>query len=608
MRFGLSTLTAALVWAYCGLAAAQGTSGSFVDAAARAIASNPEVEARFHAFRASRQEQQVARGGFLPQVNLSANVGAEWRRRPGVSDNDFDRHGAALSLNQMIYDGFATHSEVSRLGYASLARYFELLDTAESTALEAVRAHIDVQRYRELVDLAKDNYVQHRQVFDQIEQRVKAGVGRRVDLEQASGRLALAEANLLTESSNLHDVSARYQRVVGEVPGVRLEPGEVPMSGVPDTINSALREAYQASPGLAAAHENVRAARAEAKGKQAGYQPRVNLQASEKLGFDTDGIDGRHRDRVVELVLNYNLFRGGADSAQIKQYAEQLSVAEDLRDKSCRDLRQTLSIAYNDVARLGEQLEYLDQHQLSIAKAREAYRRQFDIGQRTLLDLLDTENEYFESRRAFVNATHDREIAKARTLASMGHLLKALELSRNDLPTQDELGQDREAVDVSSACPATAPLAERVDKQALLAATRRDPAPVVAPVTPVVPPVAAPPEAGLEQTLSQRTREWAAAWSSRDVGAYLAFYGTDFQPVGGQSRAAWERARRRLVGKEMPIQVTVDGLQVLPAGEGRATVAFRQRYTSGDYSDVVTKRLSWVREAGEWRIAAETAE
>ncbi|MCB1887929.1 MAG: TolC family outer membrane protein [Rhodocyclaceae bacterium] len=604
MRFKLRGAVVALACCLPVLAAGQGGPVGLADGAARAIASNPEVEARWHAFLASRQEQKVARGGFLPQVNLSAQAGAEWRRRPSVDDNDFDRHGATLSLSQMLYDGFATSSEVSRLGFVSLSRYYELLDAAENTALEAARAHIDVLRYRALADLAKDNYVQHRQVYDQIEQRVKAGVGRRVDLEQASGRLALAEANLLTESSNLHDVSARYQRVIGDVPQAAMGAGEVPADGLPASIDLALGAAYQGSPALAAAQENLRAAKAEARGKRAGFHPRLDLRASEQVGFDTDGIDGRHRDRVVEVVLSMNLFSGGSDSARVKQYAEQIGVAQELRDKSCRDLRQTLAIAYNDVGRLGEQLEYLDQHQLSIAKAREAYRRQFDIGQRTLLDLLDTENEYFESRRAYVNALHEREIAKARTLASMGGLLKALSLSRAELPTPEELGQDGEAIDVASACPATAPLPQRIDKQALLADARA----ARAPVTPVVvAPVRPDSSAAIDAALTERAQAWAAAWSARDVPAYLAFYGTGFAPEGGLSRAAWEANRRRLVGKPSPIRVEIENLQVARLGAEHAVTTFRQRYASGDYRDVVEKRLEWAREAGTWRIVGEVA-
>ena len=96
------------------------------------------------------------------------------------------------------------------------------MEATEQTVLEAARAHYDVQRFRRLVQLAEDNYVQHRYAFLQIQSRVKAGVGRGVDLEQAGARLALAESNLATEQANLHDVTVRYQRIVGELPPAKL--------------------------------------------------------------------------------------------------------------------------------------------------------------------------------------------------------------------------------------------------------------------------------------------------------------------------------------------------------------------------------------------------
>ena len=124
--------------------------------------------------------------------------------------------------------------------------------------------------------------------------------------------------------------------------------------------------------------------------------------------------------------MNYNLYNGGADSARVNQYVAKLNAAYDLRDKACRDVRQTAQIAYNDVGRLTQQLIFLGQHELSTAKAREAYRQQFDIGQRSLLDLLDTENELYQARRALTNAEHDLRLAKFRVLSASGTLLGAL--------------------------------------------------------------------------------------------------------------------------------------------------------------------------------------
>ena len=109
------------------------------------------------------------------------------------------------------------------MGHTNRTRYYELQSAMQNTTLEFMKAYIDALRYRDLVQYAKDNYVINKQLFDRIQERVTAGVARKVDLEQATGRLALAEANLLTETTNLHDVIARLQGLYGELPPETLE-------------------------------------------------------------------------------------------------------------------------------------------------------------------------------------------------------------------------------------------------------------------------------------------------------------------------------------------------------------------------------------------------
>ena len=183
--------------------------------AQKAILNNPEVNAKYHNFKASVEEVGVAFGGYLPRVDVVAGAGREYIKEPVFSGSKtynegyYNRTGWLVSLNQMLFDGFATRNEVKRLNKAQLVRYYELLEAIDNVALEAGRAYLDVLRYRFLVDLAEDNYVQHRATFEQLLRRTQSGVGRRVDLEQAASRLALAEVNLTTETANLHAVTAR---------------------------------------------------------------------------------------------------------------------------------------------------------------------------------------------------------------------------------------------------------------------------------------------------------------------------------------------------------------------------------------------------------------
>ncbi|MBP7501825.1 MAG: TolC family outer membrane protein [Aquabacterium sp.] len=606
MKLSLSSLSLAILSV---AAHAQSTQPTGLAAAVQqAINNNPDVTARLNALRAAANEVDVARGQYLPSVDLSASVGRDSDRITSRSpaSQSLSRNGLALSASQILWDGMATSKEVSRLGHARLTRYFEFLGATEETALEATRAYLDVERYRKLVSLAEDNYVQHKYAFDQLQTKFKAGVGRGVDAEQANARLALAESNLTTEQANLHDVSARYLRIVGDLPPAssaavnpQLSKGILPANI--DTINQALAQ----HPSISAAIENLRAAQAQAQGAESRYQPTVEARVRTGVGKNFDGVQDQKRDSSAEILLNWNLFNGGSDKARVRQYADLINQAADQRDRACRDVRQTVAIAHNDIRKLQDQLVALDRNVLAIEKARDAYRQQFDIGQRSLLDLLNAENELYTAKRSYANAETDLQLAYARTQAAKYSLTSTLGLSREAEGTQ-ELVQDWQAADdAAQRCPVTAidvkatSLGELDARARKLAVPALTAAPVVAaPSAPA--PVASPAVA----TVQQRLRDWADAWMAKDVDGYLSFYAKDFAPSRSTS-AKWIAERRRLVSKTGTIELTLDDIQTQAQGDAVVT-RFQQKYNSSNYKDNSVKVLTWKQIDGKWLIVKES--
>jgi len=461
--FRLTAVTAALLWAHVVQAQASpppvASDIALRSAAQKAIAANPEVSARLNALRASSAAIEAVRGGLRPKVDLEASAGRTddriTTRTPETTH--LSRNGVAVSLTQLLWDANVIRSDIERASSEQRARWFEFLDSTETTALEAVRAHHDVMRQRALVALAEDNYVQHRYAATQIGSRVRAGVGRGVDLEQANARLALAESNLTTETANLHDVIARYARIVGELPPARVGKASASTVGLPGSAGEAMTQAVLASPAISAAIENLRATRATGRGREgAAWQPRVEARVRAGAGRNFDGVPDQKRDTSAEVVLNWNLYNGGSDQARIRQAADAVNQAADLRDKACRDTRQVAAIAFNDTRKFAEQLEQLDRNVLAIEKARDAYRQQFDIGQRSLLDLLNAENELFTARRAYVNAEQDLLIAQARTLASSQRLTTQLGLTRMETTGLDTPLAASAGDDAPTRCPVLA--------------------------------------------------------------------------------------------------------------------------------------------------------
>ena len=624
-----------LAAAFCaaGLAGAQ-TAGerklphrTLKEVAQQAVLNSPEVRARWHAFQEASEEVGVVRGGFLPRVDVTAGKGKEKLDQPsaGLNDKDYTRHGHVVSLNQMLFDGLLTYNEVKRAGRARLVRYFEFLDASETAALEASRAYFDVIRFRYRVFLAEKNYIEHRIAFEQLKRRAESGVGRRVDVEQAGSRLALADVNLTTEMANLHDVTARFTRIVGEAPpAVAFLPGRL-SQGLPGSMDQALAKALEHNPALRASIENSEAAVYDLAARRSAFMPKLELRARDDSANNVLGVPGDRSNKVVEAVVTYNLFNGFSDVYRNRQYAERRNITLDQREKACRDMRQTLSIAYNDIGRLNDQLSFIGIQVSLVEKTRDAYRDQFNIGQRSLLDLLDTQNELFNAQLAQVNADIDLALAYVRSYAGMGRLLEQLTLKQVD-PDEAPGGDEFTKPQLNELCPPLAPAASSVDRESLnyralaemnasasLVGRGPAPAPVVAPVdAPVASP--APAEAAqndavaVDAEVEQRLTAWAAAWSARDVAAYLAFYDPSFQPANGSSYSLWRNQRELRLRSAGDIRVGVSKLELTRHGRGEVSTRFLQDYSEGGRRERSEKVLVWLLKDGQWRIVREVAQ
>jgi adhesin transport system outer membrane protein len=591
------------------------------EAVQRALSTNPQVTDRLNALRASADQVSVARGGLLPRVDLDAQAGAARNRNTANTPEtqSFRIGGVALSATQLLWDGLSTYNQIERFDHARLSRYFEFLDASDQTALEAVRAYVDVVRTRELVRLAEDNYVQHRQVAELIQSRVGAGVGRGVDLEQANARLALAETNLSVETANLHDVMERYVRIVGAAPP-SLMPLPAPLlAAQSSTVAGLLDETVRKNAAIAASIENLRAVQSQSKENNGLFQPRVEANVRSGAGKNFDGLQSQKSATTAGVTLTWNLFNGGADQARVRQAASLINQAADQRDQACRDARQVASIAFNDTRKLVEQAGYLERNVAATERARDAYRQQFEIGQRSLLDVLNAENELFGSRRSLANANYDLIVARARARAAATSLVATLGLTRGDggaavAPAPADWNAGNEA---ASRCPLAATETYSTPKDSLdsrarypgtgalaVAGVPTAPQPAMSqPLLPVPAPVAAAGPSPAQ--LSQRLVDWSAAWSAKDVARYNSFYAPDFKPSKG-TRAQWLATRAKLLQQPGPIEVKITDIQRRPLSPTMVETSFDQSYRSAKLKETSHKTVVWQRSGDTWLIVKES--
>lgn len=617
------------------------TSGPLRAAASCAIDTNPDVAARYQAFQASREEIDVARGGFLPRVDLNSEAARKWdrvtTRQP--EGQSVTVTGLSVTATQLLWDGFATQSQVDRLTHTSRTRYFEFLDATEQAALEAVRAHADVARAVALVRLAEENLQRHQQMDTAQQQGSLGGADNRGNAKQTEARRVLAQSNLHTERSNLHDVMERYRRIVGMVPSTSLsiQDSSEAVRSIQDSTRSiaastAIEQAVRSSPLVRAAIANLQATHAQAKESDSAYQPKLEARVRSGVGQNMDGIADKTSETKAGVALNWNLYNGGSDQARTRQQAKLIEQAISQRDRACRDARQTAAIAVNDVFQLTKQVGFhasnVDSSQSASSAIWSAYQKgTADSKAKTrVIDVLNAENEVYAAKRAKVNAEHDLFIAKARVRAATGQLLGTLALIRNTPPddTASSMPEGGDGPAEITLCPVMtdAPvLPTMVGTQSSLASQDRSSdagnmLPIIGPgqIGGTSGPSFSAGTGGKRasngeflpstQAASERLAAWVDAWQKKDVKSYIAFYDKSFSPAG-VTREKWLENRSRLLRKDGPIQIQITNEKTRAINADTVEITFNQSYSSSNFSDTTQKTLVWKRVKGTWVITQE---
>jgi len=413
----------------------QVTAGTLEETVREAVASNPDVLIAGSERNSVEQQMEQARGGFFPQVDITVGTGLENSSNPStLAAGDYyrtlNRDEAEIRVRQLLYDGNATMSEFERQRARVNSRAYDTFSTAEVTGLKAVEVYLNVIKARKLAELARENLESHQQIHGRIAKRGERGVGSKADVQQAVGRLALARTNLMAEENRLEDANAAFISVVGHAPGELLEP-ESPEYLVPATFDEARTIALDNHPRLKSADSDIDAAQEQLHAARALFSPRLHLEIKGSDNDNLDGITGSNNDAEFMLRGRYN-FTGGKDLARRRETVIELEQAREIRERTRRQVIESIQLSWNAWQTARTQLEYFRMHVDASEQARDAYRKQFNIGKRTLLDLLDQENEVFQANMNLVNGKNDVMFAAFRILAGTGKLLWALDVP---LPT-----------------------------------------------------------------------------------------------------------------------------------------------------------------------------
>lgn len=422
---------------------------SLEEAVATALDTHPDIRQSFARFKAKEEDVNRAFAGYLPTIDLTAGYGYEYTDTPGYrrsavegedGKTELARGEFGISIKQMLFDGMFTSNEVKRTKFEASAEQWTLIANAEDLALQVSKAYLNFLKTEALIKLAEKNIASHQEIYDQIKERTDSGLGSIADLSQVTGRLARAQANMISARNNSLDARTQFIRLVNMQPKELILP--VPDADMlPKEKNRGLELALENHPIIRSAQQDINAAQSFKSSINASYYPSLSLEVDANSDNDLAGesginrfgtdVGGHRNDATVMLRMRYNLFSGGKDVANKRNAAYKVSEAQEINYSAHRQVTESYGLAWNAFEMLGLQKNYIKQHIITAKDTQVVYKQQFDIGQRSLLDLLDTENELFQARQDYLDAEFNELSARYRLLNATGQLLDSLRVTRS---------------------------------------------------------------------------------------------------------------------------------------------------------------------------------
>jgi outer membrane protein, adhesin transport system len=406
---------------------------SLKDAVKQAMNTNPEILQNQMDTLATKQEVNVAKGAFYPRVEITSGFGREQTESPitqdlaGTNKNTLNRIELNATMTQNIFSGGSLEGEFERNKHSFFSKNYKTIGTANDIALEVTEAYLNVILQKEIINISKVNYKKHKDLLGLIEQRANAGIAREAELNQALARVNLAKVNLINAEGNYQEARIKFKKVVGTWPTKLELPTPPNNKQFPNTPKKAIEAGLSFHPLMLAATADIREAQSQQKVATATFFPKVDAVLSASRNRNLDGLSGKNFDNLAAIRASYTPFKGGSDVADAKRTAFLVKQAYEVRNTTIIDIKETIGLSYNAWETTTGKEKELKKYVVNVQKTKNAYFEQFKIGKRSLLDLLNSQNEEYRAKVDYRQAQNEEILARYRILNGIGTLLPYLD-------------------------------------------------------------------------------------------------------------------------------------------------------------------------------------
>lgn len=396
---------------------------SMQEALVRAYNTNPSFQAELAAVRAAHERIPEAQAGWRPSLFADADIGKVSEETEGglaAGDQTRTPKSAALTIEQPLYRGGRTIAAVSQAEFVALAQQAVFKNAEQNLLRDAAAAYMDVTRAQAVLELTQKTENVLKRQLEAVQVRLEAGDVTRTDLAQAEARVAGATAQRRQAEGRLTAAKTTYQRIIGVLPADLSSP--MLAADIPTSTAQAIETAETNNPVLAAARLAERASAAGIDLALGGLLPALSLQAGISHAEES-AFRGDERDHASTILrLSVPLYQGGAQHARVRQ-------AKELRSQRLMESRNIGRLVHESTIQSWEALqtaraniESFEAQANAAERALEGVRAEENAGARTILDVLDAEQELLNAQVNLVSARRDAFVAALDLRVAMGTL------------------------------------------------------------------------------------------------------------------------------------------------------------------------------------------
>ena len=392
---------------------------------------NPVILEKLKKFNSIKEDINIAKADYYPKLDLSLGIGVEITKKsdsPTTEDRSktFNVYQTSLKYTQNIFKGFQTKYQIIEQENRTLSSAYSYIEKVNSISFNLVKNYIEILRNKELLDTKQENVSIDEDIFLKVQKLYDSGLTNLSEVNKIESSLALAKSNKVVQENTLLDTTYNMQKNLGHYPNIDTMSSPDINITLPSSLNEAILYAIHNNPSLLVSDYNIKLAEASYKSAQSVLYPEIDLEISQSINNNLNGVENKNDNFKAMVFLKYNLFNGFTNSANMQKEISGIHAEIQSKNSLKDQVIEELSLAWIAYKKLTEQLIHLKKYRDFSLQTLTLYSKEYDLGRRSLLDLLSSQNDFIGAKSQIIDANYDILFAKYRILNSLGTLVATI--------------------------------------------------------------------------------------------------------------------------------------------------------------------------------------